>query len=121
MVIRDFYEINERSSGDSGSVVNLSINGAHELFEGHFPGKPVTPGVVLMQLFKEEAERFTESSLLLVRATNVKFISILDPKEDDQLILESHFSVSEDHVELKGIAKTSDKNVLKINCLYKFQ
>ena len=95
------------------------MNGAHEIYKGHFPNRPVTPGVVLMQLFKEEAERVFDIKLELQRADNVKFTAVFDPTEDPELILESNLQHAGEFIKLKGIARNFNGIVLKINALYK--
>lgn len=109
--------VNSVQDGDSIQT-SLKVNAAHELYKGHFPGRPVTPGVVLMQLFKEESERISEEKLSLKRASNVKFTAVFDPTHNDELVLESNLEKKGEYYELKGIAKSEDKIITKINALY---
>ncbi len=119
MVLDDFYELIHTSIAGDSAVTTLKINQDHELYKGHFPGRPVTPGVVLMHLFKEEAERILDKKLQLVRADNVKFTAVFDPTQDNELILDSHISDNAEFIKLKGAASNKNGVVLKINCLYK--
>ena len=119
MILDGFYQIlNTTLAGDEASTT-LKVNQYHEIYKGHFPGRPVTPGVVLMHLFKEEAERIFDKELQLVRADNVKFTAVFDPTQDDELILESHLTESGEFIKLKGLAKNKQGIVLKISALYK--
>jgi 3-hydroxyacyl-[acyl-carrier-protein] dehydratase len=119
MILEGFYEIfNTQVTGDK-AVSTLKVNKDHEIYKGHFPGRPVTPGVVLMQLFKEEAERIFDKDLQLVRADNVKFTAVFDPNLDEELILESELTETGEFIKLKGIAKNKDGIILKISSLYK--
>lgn len=119
MLLHDFYSV--KNSEKEGNVIKttLQLNKDHEVYKGHFPGRPVTPGVILMQLFKEEAERNLGFNLKLVRATNVKFVAVVDPNIDEELILESETENSEAYIKLKGIARKNSAISLKINALYK--
>lgn len=118
MILKDFYE--HCSSHQEGSlyISSLKINKEHPLYNGHFPGRPVTPGVVLMQLFKEEAQRITGEKLRLVRAENVKFISVFDPTDENELVLESELENTGEFIKLKGMARSKSGTVLKITSLY---
>jgi 3-hydroxyacyl-[acyl-carrier-protein] dehydratase len=119
MVLKDFYEVANTSVAGDSALTTLRVNKDHDIYKGHFPGRPVTPGVVLMQLFKEEAERIFDKDLQLVRAENVKFTAVFDPTQDNELILDSHLTETDEFVKLKGIAKNKNGIVLKISSLYK--
>jgi len=56
MVLKDFYTVSGSEENENIYTTSLKVNGAHEIYKGHFPNRPVTPEVVLMQLFKDEAE-----------------------------------------------------------------
>jgi len=119
MILEGFYEVSNTTIAGDDAVTTLKVNKDHEIYKGHFPDRPVTPGVVLMQLFKEEAERIFDRNLQLVRAENVKFTAVFDPTLDNELILESNLTESGKFIKLKGIAKNESGIVLKISSLYK--
>lgn len=119
MILQNFYTVKETVEEDANHRTVLSINKDHEIYKGHFPDRPVTPGVVLMLLFKEEAERISGKKLQMQRANNVKFMAVCDPTVDEELILESKTEDSGEYIKLQGIAKNEAGIVLKINSLYK--
>lgn len=119
MILDNFYEVTNTSLSGDNAVTTLKVNKDHEIYKGHFPGRPVTPGVVLMQLFKEEAERIFDKKLQLVRAENIKFTAVFDPTQHDELIMDSHLTQTGEFIKLKGIAKNTTGIVLKISSLYK--
>jgi len=117
--LKNFYTITSSKQQEAVITTSLKVDPNHELYKGHFPGRPVTPGVVLMQLFKDEAERISEKKLNLSRATNVKFTAVFDPGENDVLILETRLELHGAFYELKGLAKSeSGIVIMKINALY---
>ncbi|TQI70743.1 3-hydroxyacyl-[acyl-carrier-protein] dehydratase [Gramella sp. Hel_I_59] len=116
--MKDFYTVTKSVKDNDTTQTSLKVNAEHELYKGHFPGRPVTPGVVLMQLFKEEAERISDEKLSLKRASNVKFTAVFDPTDNDELILESKLEKQGAYYELKGIAKSETGIITKINALY---
>lgn len=118
MILKDFYTVSKTETSDSKHITSLKINKEHEIYNGHFPGRPVTPGVVLMLLFKEEVQRLSGKTLQLVRANNVKFTAVFDPTDNNELILESEIEETGEFINLKGIAKKEEGIVLKINSLY---
>lgn len=121
MILHDFYQVKDTTEEAGTHRTTLSINKDHEIYKGHFPDRPVTPGVVLMLLFKEEVERISGKKLQMQRANNVKFMAVCDPTVDQELVLESKTENSGGFIKLQGIAKNEAGTVLKINSLYKIK
>ncbi|MFD1095970.1 hydroxymyristoyl-ACP dehydratase [Salegentibacter chungangensis] len=119
MLLKDFYSVQDSKKEGDTYITRIKIDKHHKVYKGHFPGRPVTPGVILMHLFREELERHTASVLKLERATNVKFMAVVDPNQDEYLTLESEIEEFDGFVKLKGTAKQKDKTSLKINALYR--
>lgn len=119
MLLSDFYSVESSAENEGLHTTELRINKSHRLYNGHFPHRPVTPGVILMQLFKEEAERICGTGLQLEKAVNVKFMAVVDPNEDENLLLESVIEETDSGISLKGVAKHKGAISLKINAIYK--
>jgi len=58
-----------------------SITGDHPSLAGHFPGRPVVPGVVLLQEVLETVRRYLPEDSVVTGVPNVKFSSPLSPDE----------------------------------------
>lgn len=120
MLLEDFSTVESTTSQDGLHTTVLKINTAHRLYNGHFPHRPVTPGVMLMQLFKEDAERSCGQALQLKKAVNVKFMAVVDPNENQEIVLEYSLEEIEGDLSLKGVAKHKDTIAIKFNARYKF-
>lgn len=119
MLLKDFYSVISSTELEGEFITEVEINKDHDLYRGHFPDRPVTPGVILMQLFKEEAERRSNNKLQLVTAANVKFMAVVNPNICEKLILQSSIVSENGLFKLKGIAKQKDVISLKISATYK--
>ncbi len=119
MLLKNFYSVLDSSQEDGKNITQIKINKDHDIYDGHFPGRPVTPGVILMNLFKEEAERRYGCKLQFKKGSNVKFMAGVDPNTDAILNLETEITEENQEIKLKGIAKNSAGISLKINSLYK--
>jgi 3-hydroxyacyl-[acyl-carrier-protein] dehydratase len=85
MLNNDFFHIVSKSE-DTGSLrAVIKINPAHHIFEGHFPGQPVVPGVCMIQIVKELLATVTGEEPLLKGGDMFKFLSILDPTKNDEV------------------------------------
>ncbi|MBZ9729633.1 hydroxymyristoyl-ACP dehydratase [Salegentibacter sp. JZCK2] len=119
MLLKNFYSVLDSSEKDDKNITQIKINKDHAIYDGHFPGRPVTPGVILMNLFKEEAERRCACKLQFKKGNNVKFMAVVDPNTDAILNLETEITEENQEIKLKGIAKNSAGISLKINSIYK--
>lgn len=119
MLLKDFYSVGKTLKNGPECCTDIKINKDHILYKGHFPNRPVTPGVILMQLFKEEAERLSLQTLQLEKALNVKFTAVVDPNEDENLKLISTIEVNTETVVLKGVGEHKNAIALRINAVYR--
>lgn len=59
----------------------LRLHPDHVIYQAHFPGKPITPGVCIVQVGKELLEELMGCSLEITKVKNVKFLSVVSPVE----------------------------------------
>jgi 3-hydroxyacyl-[acyl-carrier-protein] dehydratase len=95
----------------------VRIPASHPALPGHFPGRPIVPGVVLLQRVLDEAERWLGRELSARALPQAKFSAPLLPEQDAELELrlagnELRFSVTRaGHVVTQGrfaLADSSD-------------
>lgn len=65
----------------------LQIAAGHASLPGHFPGRPIVPGVLLLDCVLAEAERWLQTPLSVLALPQAKFLSPLLPSEPAQLRL----------------------------------
>ena len=114
MLLKDFYKVNNIATVEMISTVAITINKDHQIFEGHFPNNPVTPGVCMMQIIKELTESIVGQKLFLQSSSNIKFMAIIDPNKTPDLILTLDISETEAGFKVKNISKFNDTVALKL-------
>ena len=85
MLKDDFFDIRNLETAGFDIKADLEINAAHKIFEGHFPGHPVVPGVCMMQMIKEIMEQVFKKKTNLVSAADMKFLAIINPEENTNI------------------------------------
>lgn len=116
-LLNDFYTIQQLSAGEGGShTVVILLNAQHDIFKGHFPGNPVTPGVCMMQIIKEITQQITGEKLMMKQATNVKFMALINPEESPELKLDLDVKDLGDSISVKNTTCFGDTVALKLSC-----
>lgn len=81
MLLNKLYKVrslNENPDG-SGFLAEIELDANHPVFEGHFPGNPILPGVCTVQIIKELLELSVQKSLRMTRAGNIKYLGFVNP------------------------------------------
>ncbi|HYG02553.1 MAG TPA: hypothetical protein VD927_08905 [Chryseosolibacter sp.] len=87
MLRNDFYTLSDLQVTDQSVEANVNFNPEHSIFKGHFPEMPIVPGVCMVEIVKEAAEICTKTSLRLSSATSIKFLSVIDPRKTNKVVL----------------------------------
>ena len=120
MLIKDFYNIISIEISDAQKYrITIAINKNHEVFKGHFPETPVIPGVCLLQILKEITQVITKQKLVLLKLVNVKFLTLMNPEVNNNLVLDLEITTTEDErIKLKSNAIFDEKIALKMSGVY---
>ena len=85
ILLNDFYSIIRQESSVGAIKATVTINKTHRIFDGHFPGLPVVPGVCMVQMVKEILELGVNKTLRIESADNIKFLSVIDPRQHGEV------------------------------------
>lgn len=119
MLIKDFYTLNDLTVVENTATAQITINKNHEVFKGHFPGNPVTPGVCMMQIIKELTQQIVGKSLFMETSSNVKFMAIINPEINPDLVLTLDISEETNGYKVKNTTKFGDTVALKLSMGFK--
>lgn len=105
-------------SSRSNTSFRLRLNPKHFIYQAHFPGEPVTPGVCILQIGKELLAELLQESLEITHVKNVKFLSVISPlKEKEISYTFKKIETSEDSQEVKAqiIVASDEETKAKIS------
>ena len=95
MLIEGFYRIKKFSINDSFIEARIALNPEHKVYEGHFPGQPVVPGVIQLQIIKELLEKGLEKKLRLSKVISAKYYSMIIPGNAPEHDITIQFKLTE--------------------------
>jgi 3-hydroxyacyl-[acyl-carrier-protein] dehydratase len=105
--------------GDDNSAqkysASVELDASHEIFRGHFPGNPILPGVCQVEMIREIAEEITGRKLLLSKAGQVKYLSLINPALNPALNVNIRLtSQNHDELDVSAEVASSDHTFMKM-------
>ncbi len=102
----DFFSIIDGKADEAGTYTyTLAINKEHDIFKGHFPGKPVVPGVMTLMMIRRCAEQ--AKNLGKTRISFVKDAKYIAPIIPDGRKVTVTFTI-DDTLAIKADVKSED-------------
>lgn len=120
MLINDFFNVITLEKTESSILSTIKLNASHQIFEGHFPNNPITPGVVQIQIIKELLEKVFNQSFMLKEMGRCKFLAILNPNENPEIFIKIGFTKEDEMLKVtaEGTSKEGSQTFFKFNARY---
>ena len=113
------YEIRNMEGVGEILRVSILILRDHPVFDGHFPGNPILPGVCTLQIVCELLSKYLDQKLMLIKSDSIKFISLVVPTENPLLDYEISFNSKEENIlSVKCMVTCNEMEVLKLKGSY---
>ena len=118
--IGGLYTITAKEINDDGGVFHIHLNPESLIYKAHFPEQPITPGVCITQIAVELAEIIVEHSLQMIGIKNVKFLSIMAPDSQTEVIYNITIKSSDDkETRIQAVAQSDDVVYAKMSLICK--
>jgi len=118
MLKNSFYFIQSSNATEQGLSAFIHIAPEHEIFKGHFPGKPVVPGVCMIQIVKELLEAHMGKSLLFQKGNQIKFLQLLVPQKDENIAINISWKDHENELQVTADFKKGDTAIFKLSGIF---
>lgn len=81
-------------------AVLLKMNEEHPVYEGHFPGNPITPGVLSLRMIRECVSREMGRPLHYAAIKSCRYVALIRP--GDTLRLQRQITENESSISVKA-------------------
>ena len=117
-LLNDMFTVEDRQGAD----VRVRLDAAHPIYQAHFPGNPITPGVCLVQMVCELLQLQQGCRLSLRRIVNLKFVAPVSPV-DSPLLTFSFASVTceSDVCKAKGTVVADGQVMTKFSIVFQVE
>ncbi|MDR1171630.1 MAG: beta-hydroxyacyl-ACP dehydratase [Bacteroidales bacterium] len=89
--------------------VSVTLVPEHPVYEGHFPGNPVVPGVCSLHMIVECAGEALGYPVVMYQAQVVKFLGVIRPSSDMALGIDL---LLDDEMALKAAITSGERRVM---------
>lgn len=115
----NLYIVTDRTVDGLSARYTLQLQPSCFIYQAHFPGEPITPGVCIVQIGKELVDDLLQAKGMsgqteIVKVKNVKFLSVLSPETTTSVVYDiKKVEVSEDKREIKVQIVVTDSEEAK--------
>ncbi len=115
----NLYIVTDRTVDGLSARYTLQLQPSCFIYQAHFPGEPITPGVCIVQIGKELVDDLLQTKGMsghteIAKVKNVKFLSVLSPETTTSVVYDiKKVEVSEDKREIKVQIVVTDSEEAK--------
>lgn len=109
----NFYKIIEMSHNDSDYEIVVELEENHPIYAGHFPGRPVVPGMCTLTIIRECLGKILNRDIIFNQIKECKFVSALIPHNG----LTIHIKLTIDPSRVKCTVYEEETVVLKLKAV----
>ena len=95
-LLNSLYKIVANDVVESSLRYDIMLDANHFIYQAHFPGEPITPGVCLIQIAKELLEEHLNLKFNIQMIKNVKFLNVISPVERPQITYVFEKTITDD-------------------------
>lgn len=120
-LINDFFELLETSPYEKGFISTIKLNAGHVIYKAHFPGHPLTPGVIQIQMIHELLQNHLGKKIILKSISQGKFLKIINPIATEYLTIRIQFETQEELFIVRASAESGNESFFKFNMAFQYQ
>lgn len=87
MLLNTYFTIERKKHEGEQHEYSIQLLANHEVYKGHFPGNPVSPGVCQIQTIRECCEDALGKELRILSISQCRFLQLLTPECGQELTL----------------------------------
>lgn len=114
MMIENYYKINDVIAGTGKTLFIVSLNSDCNVYKGHFPEKPISPGVCNIQMIKECAELIVGKPLFMNNLQHCRLTTLITPLVYPQVEVTLFMEKKADIYQLKATIGKSEEIYLEL-------
>ncbi len=116
-ILPSFYSIQSSSTENEQTVFRICLNDNCPVYEGHFVGEPVCPGVMSIQMLVECASRVAQKTLYIDTIKQCRFYALMTPKEHQLITAHIQLTPQDSSLLLSASIVANEQTMLSLKAL----
>ncbi len=110
----NYYELVSMRTDGTDGVFCIALRPGCEVYRGHFPGNPVSPGVCNMQTVKECAERLAGKRLHIQSIRRCRLMAVVTPVACPELEVRISLAATEAGYEIAATVSDAQRTYMEL-------
>jgi 3-hydroxyacyl-[acyl-carrier-protein] dehydratase len=85
LFLNNLFTVTNSEVSENACNTTITLNPEHDIYKGHFPDNPITPGVCILQMVKETMMHSFKVSLQLEKLIHSKFLAFIHPVKQNKV------------------------------------
>ena len=113
MLLNNLYTIQSLTENEKTILASTLLRPEHPIFQGHFPGQPVLPGVCMLEMITEITNNQLKQKFRITAAPLIKFLNMIDPGKDPLIQFEIKYEPAGENLIVSGKIHSSLRVFMK--------
>jgi 3-hydroxyacyl-[acyl-carrier-protein] dehydratase len=109
-----FAIVDPPAQGTNSASTRVTLNAGHSVFNGHFPDRPVLPGVVMVHIATRIISTMMGDPMRIEQARAIKFLAPVDPRATPELAFQTTLQPSDSGTRVEVQATAGSTIVMKL-------
>jgi len=118
-LLDSLFEIVDSREDVNALSTRIRFFPGHAIFKAHFPGHPVTPGVIFLQIVQELLEKHLGETIRLVELSSCKFLRVVNPENEEIVYISLSHIAKDELLRVKALGKNDAGTIFKLNADYR--
>ena len=92
-----YYSLSSHLKENDNDIFEVNMHSDHPVYEGHFPGMPVSPGVYNIQMIKECTSIAIKKELYIDKISMCKLSALMSPIDNPKVYIKIKNNIIEDN------------------------
>lgn len=119
-VFNELIQLEHIQNNETAQEFRVHVNPDDHIFDGHFPGQPILPGVVIAECVKRAVALAVQAAVNTEKLSFVKFMNPVVPSANSVLELNLQIASAEGQVKASAVLSEGDKTYSKVKGIYTY-
>jgi len=111
----DYFHMDRYTEEEGIHIFEVTLDPACDVYRGHFPGKPISPGVCNIGMIRRCTEKVTGNHLRFTSIKQCRLTGLVTPSATPHLTVEIQISRTDaDKTSLRAVIKDSEKSYMDL-------